>query len=95
MISKDLLGDFAGAISGAATDAPDNYPEWGYWTFETHMADIKELWSKLRPQLLADEGLTRLVDEKLQYMFSAFESGDNERGRAAALAIYNAINVLR
>lgn len=95
MISKDLLGDFAGAISGAATDAPDNYPEWSYWTFETHMADIKELWSKLRPQLLADEELTRFIDEKLQHMLSAFESDDNDRGRAAAWAIYNAMNALR
>jgi hypothetical protein len=95
MISKDLLGDFAGAISGAATDAPDKYPDWSYWTFETHMADIKDLWGKIRLQLLADEEMTKFIDEKLQYMFSAFECGDNDGGRTAAWAIYNAINKLR
>ena len=89
MSLKERLADFEGSVGAAATRAPDEYPEWGSWTYETHMADLKALWAEIRPQLKRDLDQAALVDEKLQEMFSAFEAGDKQRGRDAAWAIYN------
>lgn len=87
---REQLQDFAGAISLAATDAPDNYADWSDWTYQSHMEDIKELWSNIRPQLIDRNALLVLfIDEKLKIMLGAFESGETEVGRKAAWDIYN------
>ena len=31
------------SIGAAHSNAPDEYAEWSSWTYETHMADLKEL----------------------------------------------------
>jgi hypothetical protein len=90
MSLKERLADFVGSVSLAATDAPDGYAEWSYWTYETHMADIKELWAQIRPQIKRDVAQAEFVDAKLQEMFTAFDAGEKERGRKAAWALYNA-----
>lgn len=87
-LSEKLL-DFAGAISSAGTDAPDEYPEWSYRSFEADMSDIKELWSEIRPKLKQDVEKADFVDGKLQEAFAAFDAGEKEKGRKAMLAIYN------
>ena len=88
MSLTEKLKDFVGQIAVATTDAPDSYPDWsdGY---EAHMADIRGLWTEIRPQLKQDLQQAELIDAKLQEMFSAFDAGEKEKGRKAAWAIYN------
>jgi len=83
------LRDFVGSIVVAITDSPDNYSALGGWTYETHMADLKELWAEIFPQLKRDVEKAIFIDGKLQEMFRAFDMGDKEKGRDAALSIYN------
>jgi hypothetical protein len=90
MSLRQILDDFAGSIGSAATNAPDEYADWSSITYETNMADIKELWASIRPQLKRDLGKAEWVDSKLQEMISAFDAGEKERGRKAAWALYNA-----
>ena len=89
MSLREALKDFAGGLSTAISDAPDEYPDWSSWTYETHMADLRELWAAIRPQLKRDLEQAEFVDAKLQEMFVAFDAGEKEKGRKAALAIYN------
>jgi hypothetical protein len=89
MSLKERLSDFAGSVGGAATRAPDEYPEWSHMSYETHMADIKELWAEIRPQLRRDHEAAEFIDSKLQEMFEAFDAGEKDKGRDAAWAIYN------
>ncbi len=51
MSLQEKLKDFSGSISTATGDAPDEYPQWSSWTYETHMADLRELWAEIYPQL--------------------------------------------
>ncbi|WKB56026.1 hypothetical protein [Eleftheria terrae] len=89
MSLKERLADFEGSVSAAATRAPDEYPDWGHWSYVTHMADLKELWTEIRPQLKRDLDHAALIDAKLEEMFAAFEAGEEDKGRDAAWAIYN------
>jgi hypothetical protein len=89
MSLKEKLADFAGSVGAAASRAPDEYPDWGHWTYETHMTDIRELWAEIRPQLKRDLAQAALIDTKLQQMFAAFDAGQKDHGRKAAMAIYN------
>lgn len=89
MSTKEQLSDFASSIVAAATRAPDDYPDWGSWTYETHMADLKQLWQEIRPKLTKDITQVKLIEEKLQEMFLQFESGEKEAGRKIAWSIYN------
>ncbi len=89
MSLSEKLKDFAGAIALAKSSAPDQYDEWYGWTYETHMADLKELWSHIHPRLMRDREQAEEVNSNLQRMFDAFENGKNAEGRAAAWAIYN------
>src|SRR5580693_1185608 len=94
---KERLMDLEGAIGKAASCAPDAYPEHvlevlGYSMSEMHaykMADIKELWSEIRPQLKRDIDKVAVIDEKLKTAFAAFEAGNKESGQNAMWAIYN------
>jgi len=88
MSLKERLADFVGAIT-SAVDAPDNYPFPEFQSYEANMADIKELWAEIRPQIKRDLVQAEFVDAKLQEMFTAFEAGEKEKGRDAAWAIYN------
>jgi hypothetical protein len=54
------------------------------------MADLKELWAAIRPQLKRDLEQAEWVDAKLQEMFAAFDAGEKDKGRKAAWALYNA-----
>ena len=72
---------------GAATRAPDEYPEWGHWTYESHMADIRDLWARARPQLRKNMTDAERVEQTLQAMFLAFDRGDKQAGRKLALEI--------
>jgi hypothetical protein len=88
MSLTETLRDFAGALT-SATDAPDEYPAWGYITYESNMADLKELWAKIRPKLERDLEQAEFVDTKLQEAFSAFEANEKDKGRKAILTVYN------
>ena len=88
MSLKERLVDFAGSIAVATTDSPDNYASWSSWTYETHMADLKELWAEIRPQLKRDLERAEFIGGKLQEMFVAFDAGEKDEGRKAAWAIY-------
>ena len=85
----ERLTDFEGAVGGAAAHAPDGYPETSFRTYESNMADIRELWSEIKPRLRRDLGLARFVDEKLKEAFSAFEAGQKDIGQQAMWDIYN------
>ena len=89
MALLETLNAFVGAIAVATTDAPDEYPSWsdGY---QAHMADLKGLWAKIRPQLKYNLDEAAFVDAKLQEMVNAFEAGNKAAGRAAAWSLYNA-----
>ncbi len=87
-LSEKLL-DFAGGLSVAITDAPDNYPDWGYTTYEQNMADIREEWAYIKPRLKRDLDKAAFIDQKLAEMFQAYDEGNKAVGKAAALAIYN------
>ncbi|WP_420998323.1 hypothetical protein ACKI2N_031940 [Cupriavidus sp. 30B13] len=88
MSLKERLADFAGALT-SATFAPDEYPLPEYVNYQSNMADLRELWSEIRPQLGRDLEQAEVIDKKLQEMFDAFEMGRKEDGRKAVLAIYN------
>jgi hypothetical protein len=82
-----LLDDFVCSIANAMTYAPDSYPAWR--TYEDHMADLNDLWSKIQPRLKRDIEQAHFVDVKLKEMFKAFDAKDKEKGCAAACEIYN------
>lgn len=86
---SEKLADFSGAISSGATFAPDEYPEWGYVSYESNMSDIKEIWSEIRMKLKLDTEKIAFIERKLQDAFAAFDAGEKEKGRAALWAIYN------
>lgn len=88
MSLKERLADFAGALT-SATFAPDEYPLPEYVNFESNMADLRELWGEIRPQLKRDLEQVKFIDERLQAMFEAFATGRKEDGRKAVLDIYN------
>ncbi len=90
MSLREDLQNFVDSIGAAGSNAPDEYAEWSSWTYETHMADLKELWAAIRPQLKRDLEQAEWVDGKLQEMFAAFDAGEKELGRKAAWALYNA-----
>jgi len=89
MSLTEKLRDFAGALAVASTDAPDDYPEWGYTTYDSNMADLKKLWVEIHPKLKKDIVQADFIDEKLQEAFIAFEAKEKDKGRKAILAIYN------
>lgn len=93
MSLNETLQQFGDAIALATTDAPDEYllAQYGYeGLYEAHMADLKQLWTMIRPQLKRDLDQAEFVDVKLQEMFTAFDAGEKEKGRKAAWALYNA-----
>lgn len=69
--------------------APDGYPEWGYVTYESNMANLKSLWTEIRPQLMRDPQKIEFIDEKLTEMFSAFARGEAKQGQDLAWLLYN------
>jgi hypothetical protein len=89
MSLAERLMDFAGSIGAAATKAPDEYLQSSRWTYESHKADLKELWAEIRPQLKRDIDKAQLIDEKLQEMFAAFDAGEKDKGREVAWSIYD------
>lgn len=89
MSLSEKLKDFAGAIALAASRAPDKYDEWCGWTYESNMADLRELWSYIHPRLTRDRELAEEINVNLHRMFDAFENAEEAEGRAAAWAIYN------
>lgn len=88
MSLRELMEDLKGSIGNAATNAPDEYPDWSSWTFETHMADIRELWSAIEPRLKNRASVAN-VSTAIAKMISAFESGDKVTGQAVAWKLYN------
>lgn len=89
MSLREDVKNFVDSIAAATSNAPDEYSEWSSWTYETHMADLKDLWAKIRPRIKRDLELAEFVDTKLQEMFVAFDGREKDKGRQAALAIYN------
>lgn len=89
MALQEILADFAGALAVASTDAPDDYPEWGYTTFESNKADLRSLWSEIRGKLKHDQDQIIFIDSKLKEAILALDAGEKEIGRSAILAIYN------
>lgn len=89
MSLREDLEHFNGSINLAIDYPPDDYPDWSYATYESHMADIKQLWASIRPALKRNLADADQIDAKLVEMFSAFDAGEKERGRKAALFIYN------
>lgn len=89
MSLREHLQNFGDSIAGATMNAPDEYPEWSNLTYETHMADLKDLWATIRPQIKRDLVQAEFVDNKLQEMFAAFDAGEKDKGRKAAWALYN------
>ena len=86
---SELLADFAGVVSGMATHAPDEYPEWSYSTYENQVVDVQELWSVIRPQLKRDLEEAEFIEQKLHEALQAFRVEHKTNGRKAMWAIYN------
>jgi len=84
-----VVADFLGAVSGIATNGPDEYPDWSYRSFEKEKAEIEAVWPKIRAKLGDDTETIALVEAKIAESFAAFAAGDKERGRDAMWAIYN------
>jgi hypothetical protein len=84
----EKLRDFSGALT-SATSAPNDYPAWGYVTYESNMADLKELWAEIRPKLKKDLETAEFIDGKLEEAYTAFDANEKEKGQDAILAIYN------
>ena len=89
MSLKEKLSDFAGSLAAAMDYPPDDYPEWSYMTYETHMADLKELWAEIRAKLKKDVDKIEFIDNKLQEAFTAFDAKEKDKGVKAIAAIYN------
>lgn len=89
MSLREDIQNLFDSIGAAGSNAPDDYPVWSSWTYETHMIDLKELWAAIRPQLKRNLEQAERVDCNLQEMFGAFDAGEKEKGRKAAFAIYN------
>ena len=87
-IPKELLLNFAGALA-SATSAPDRYPLPEYMNYEQIMKDLRLFWAEIKPNIKFDLEKKDFIDRKLHEVFEAFESGANERGIDAVLAIYN------
>lgn len=88
MSLRDRLEDFVAALT-VAVDAPDNYQFPEFQNYESNMADLKELWAEIRPQLKRDLEHANFIDSKLVEMRAAFDAGDKDAGRKAVWAIYN------
>ncbi|MBU8976873.1 hypothetical protein JI752_012035 [Lysobacter sp. MMG2] len=88
MSLSELLGDLAGLISLATTDAPDEYPDWLPTTYDIHKSEIQTLWTRVRPHLRNNEEEER-VQRQLEAMFGAFEAGNKELGRKIAWDLWN------
>ena len=80
------LQDLASYIYFAAIDAPGSNPAWSRWTFESHMADIRQLWALVRPHLHCDPLQLLKTEAFPEGMLSAFEARDSNARRAAAWA---------
>jgi hypothetical protein len=88
MSLNERLADFEGALT-SATFAPDKYPLPEYVNFQSNMADLRELWAEIRPQLSRDIEQAEFIDKKLLEVFDAFAMGRKEDGLDAVLAIYH------
>lgn len=88
MSSRETLDDLQGSVSAAWTNSPDEYPAWSSWTFETHMADLRDLWAAVEPRLKNRE-MAQKVGADLMSMIAAFESGNKAAGRSLAGKLYN------
>lgn len=86
---KEKLSDFAGSLAMATAYTPDAYPDWSAWTYETHMADLRELWGGIRPQIKRDIAMADFINAKLQEAFSSFDAKNKNKGQEAILEIYN------
>lgn len=85
----ERLKDLSGAVAAAASDAPDDYPEWSYHTYAGNMEDIMDLWAQIRPQRRRDASKIPWIDAKFQEPFDAFAAGEKEKGRQAMWDLYN------
>lgn len=89
MLLSERLQDFASEVSGAATYAPDLYPDWSYVNYEENISELKKLWAEIRPILRVELDKAEFIENKLQEAFRAFDVGENELGRDAMWEIYN------
>jgi hypothetical protein len=85
----ELIDRFQGAVGGIGSNAPDEYPDWSYRTYESEKAEIAEIWPEIRAALASDSHTIAFIEEKLAESFAHFEAGRTELGRAAMWAIYN------
>ena len=88
MSLRNTLNDLKDSVSAAWTNSPDEYPEWSSWTFETHMADLRALWTSAESKLKNREN-AQLFGADLMRMIAAFEAGDKSAGRSLAGKLYN------
>jgi len=88
MSLREKLDIFAQELS-LATSAPDEYPSWGYVTYEGNMNNLRSIWSEIKPLIKVDVEKVDIIEEKMNEIFSSFDSGDRVRGRDAVWEIYN------
>jgi len=93
-LSERLL-NFAGSVS-AATNAPDDYPDykvelWGDMerTYKMNKQAVLEDWAAVRGLIKRDLDKVAMIDESLLIAFSAFDAGNKALGRAKMFDIYN------
>jgi hypothetical protein len=83
----ESLNDFAACIAVAAGTAPDAYPAWSDG-FKNHFAEILLLWAEIQPQVRDDVGQAQRIDILIRKMSAAFEAGDVDGFREAALMMH-------
>lgn len=86
---RRLLDNLSGPITLATIYPPDEYPEYSSLTYESHKADIQELWGKVRHRLKRDLDKLDAIDRQLAAMFTAFEMDNKRLGRKIAWDLWN------
>lgn len=84
----EILADLSSDVSVAASDAPDEYPDYLVeicGSMEETYSDNKETllsdWSEARALLKRDVDKVALIDAKLKEAFDAFDAGNRDTGR--------------
>jgi hypothetical protein len=90
MSLAEKLDHFTGEIAVATMNAPDDYPENLYSTYETNKAKALQLWSEIQPRLKRDLEKASFISQRLREGFEALDAGKKEAGRQAMWDIYNA-----
>ena len=85
---RELLGYLSEELVGI-TFAPDRYPS-RYMNYEDSKSCISNSWSEAKAKLKRDVIFIAPIDALLDEMFTAFESGNTNKGVDIAMSLWAA-----